>query len=134
MNKVILTGRLTEKPEKKSTANGTTVVNFTVAVDKFSNGEKGTNFIRCTAFSNKADFLANYCNKGDKVGIEGSLEVRQYEQNGQKRTATDVLCDRVELEAKAQNNAQSAPKPVQEEENWMDADNMFEGDEEDLPF
>lgn len=136
MNKVILTGRLTEKPEKQSTAKGTSAVTFNLAVDKFSNGEKGTNFVRCVAYSNKADFLANYCGKGDKVGVEGSLEVRNYEKNGQKVYITEVLCDRVELEAKAQNNAQSAPKRPQKSETFVtdDADDLFEYSPDDLPF
>lgn len=106
MNSVTLTGRLTRDPERKSTKNGATVCTFTLAVDKFSNGTKGAIFINCAAYSNKAEFLRNYCRKGDKIGVEGSLNSYNYESSGRTVYVTEVICDRVELEAKAQNSAQ----------------------------
>ena len=139
MNHVTLTGRLTEKPERKSTASGTSVVNFTLAVDKFTNGEKSANFIKCVAYKNKADFIRDYCNKGDKLGVEGSVETRSYEDSsGRKVYVTEIFCDRVELEAKAQNNAQEPQKPTPEPRRLETGPDYFnlniEDIEEDLPF
>ena len=136
MNHVTLTGRLTEKPERKSTASGTSVVNFTLAVDKFTNGEKSANFIKCVAYKNKADFLRDYCNKGDKLGVEGSVETRSYEDSsGRKVYVTEIFCDRVELEAKAQNNAQKAQEQPVEQKREETGPAYFDFDDiGDLPF
>ena len=136
MNHVSLTGRLTEKPERKSTASGTSVVNFTLAVDKYSNGEKSANFIKCVAYKNKADFIRDYCNKGDKLGVEGSVETRSYEDStGRKEYVTEIFCERVELEAKVQNNAQKAQEQPVEPKREETAPAYFDFDDiGDLPF
>ena len=110
MNSVTLTGRLTKKPERQSTRSGATVCRFSLAVDKYVSNEKKAIYINCVAYSNKAEFLANYCDKGDKLGVEGTLDSYSYDSNGVKKYVTEVLCDRVELEAKAQKNAQKQKK------------------------
>lgn len=113
-------------------------MNFTLAVDKYSNGEKSANFIKCVAYKNKADFIRDYCNKGDKLGVEGSVETRSYEDStGRKVYVTEIFCERVELEAKAQNNAQEQRKPATEPkkvETGRDYFNLTIEDIEDLPF
>ena len=99
LNKVILTGRLTAKPELKSTQSGVNVTSFSLAVGrnfKNGNGEYDTDFINCVAWRNQAEFLCKYFDKGQLVTVVGSLTSRRYEDaNGNKRVAFEVVCDEV---------------------------------------
>lgn len=99
-NRVILIGRLTREPELKYTAGGLAVTTFSIAVDrKFKNqqGERQTDFFRCKAWRQKAEFVANYVGKGRLVAIDGSIETSEVTgQDGQKRYFTDIICDNVE--------------------------------------
>lgn len=90
MNFVILTGRLTKTPELKKTATGSTVLSFTLAVDR--NGKnKETDFIRCEAWGKTADFIAQWFTKGSPIEINGALRVDSYEKDGQKRELTKIV-------------------------------------------
>ena len=106
MNKVLLIGRLTKDPEKKSTDKGTSVVSFSVAVQrKFKNadGNYDADYINCVAWRTTADFIANYFTKGQRIGVVGSLTTRSYEVEGKKRSVTEVNVDEAEfVEAKAE--------------------------------
>ena len=73
MNVVSLIGRMTADPELKQTANGKTVLRFTLAV-KRSYGDK-TDFIRCEAWNKTAETMAKFLKKGDPVAITGSWQV-----------------------------------------------------------
>jgi len=99
-NRVILIGRLTRDPELKYTAGGLAVTKFAIAVDrKFKNqqGERQTDFFDCTAWRQKAEFVANYVAKGRLVAVEGSIEFNEATgQDGQKRRYTNIVCDNVE--------------------------------------
>lgn len=139
MNNTILTGRLTRQPERRSTRNGATVCRFSLAVDKYSNGEKTAMFINCVAYGKTAEFIVNYCDKGDKLGVEGSVDSYSYDSNGVKRYVTEILCNRVELEGKATKTPQEprkqATEPTVEDfgENNLTLDDI-DFMEEDLPF
>lgn len=73
MNVVSLIGRMTADPELKQTANGKSVIRFTLAV-KRSYGDK-TDFIRCEAWNKTAETMAKFLKKGDPVAITGSWQV-----------------------------------------------------------
>ena len=94
MNKVMLVGRLTKDPEVKMTSNQTQFCNFTVAVDrrfKDANGQRQADFISCVAWRQTAAFIQKYFRKGSRIGLVGSIQTRNYEdQNGQKRYVTEV--------------------------------------------
>ena len=100
LNTAIIMGRLTAEPELKS-AGGTTVCSFTVAVDgrsKDQRGERQTNFIRCVAWRERAEFLSRYFHKGSMVAVTGYIQVRQYEdKNGNKREAVEIVADRIDF-------------------------------------
>ncbi len=126
-------GRLVADPELKTTASGTSVTSFRIAVDRnFANketGEKQTDFISIIAWRQTAEFICKYFRKGSMIAIEGSLQSRSYEdKNGNKRTAYDVVASNVSFAGgKADNTAQTsfAAPPAFEE--------VPDGDE-DLPF
>lgn len=98
MNKVILIGRLTADPELRYTPSGTEVSTVTVAVDRMpnQNGEVVADFIRCIVWGKSAENLAKYMSKGRQIAVEGRLQVRNWEQDGSKRWATEVVVERVQ--------------------------------------
>ena len=100
MNKVILMGRLARDPEARTTTTGKTVASFTVATDrpKTRDGQKQpADFTRCIAFDKTASFVATYFKKGARILIEGRLQTRSYDRDGQKHYVTEVLTDRAEF-------------------------------------
>lgn len=99
LNSVIIMGRLTADPELRTTPNGVSVTSFTVAVDRRfqkQGEEKQTDFISVVAWRQTADFVTRFFKKGQMIAVQGSLQVRNYEdKNGNKRTAYDVVADNV---------------------------------------
>lgn len=97
MNKVVLIGRLTKKPEVEYTQNRQTALcRFTLAVDRMGK-DKGADFIRVTSFGKDAENLARYMDKGRQVGVEGKIQTGSYTKDGQTVYTTDVIADRVEF-------------------------------------
>lgn len=99
MNKVLLVGRLTRDPELRTTPGGMAVTRFTIAVSQnFTNrnGERGADFINCSAWGRQADNISKYCSKGTLVSAEGRIRTSSYEaQDGTRRYTTEVVCDTV---------------------------------------
>lgn len=101
MNKIILIGRLVQDPELRYTQSGIAVCNFTIAVDRpFMNqsGERETDFIDVVVWRKTAENVAKYMAKGRQVAVEGSLQIRSYEDNnGIRRRAAEVQANNVEF-------------------------------------
>lgn len=100
LNKVVLMGRLTKDPELRYTtgAEPVPVCNFTIAVDRNftkSDGTRDTDFFDVTAWKQKAEFVQKYFTKGQQIAIEGRLEQRRYEKNGETRFTVSVIADNV---------------------------------------
>lgn len=111
INNVVLTGRITKDLEKHQTNKGTSVVNFSLAVDrrfKGSNGDREADFISIQAWGMTADLLCKYCGKGSLIGIEGRIQTRNYENNqGQRVYVTEVVAENVTfLDSKKSNSQQ----------------------------
>ena len=114
INRVVLVGRLTRDVEVRKTASGLSVATFTVACDRrMARGQDGNNqqsadFISCVAWRQAADFLGSYAHKGALVGVEGRIQTRNYDRDGQKVYITEVVCDTVNLlESKSQSQNRS---------------------------
>lgn len=93
-NSVILSGRLTQDPELKTTTTGKSVTSFSVAVDRAykADGEKITDFLNIVAWGSTAEFVTRYFRKENLIGIEGSVETRKYQdKNGDNRTAFEIV-------------------------------------------
>jgi single-strand DNA-binding protein len=136
MNHIVLIGRLTRDPELRYTPNGLAVATFTLAVDRDrapnQQGEKETDFIRIVTWQKQAEVCANYLKKGRLVAIEGRLQIRNYEtQDGQKRTAAEVVANRVQFLERNRDEAGApgiSPGPVSPAED-IEGINL-----DDLPF
>lgn len=97
LNKIIIIGRLTADPELRYVPSGQPVANFTLAVDrKFSKNDE-TDFIPCVAWRRLAEIIKEYCHKGKLIAVEGRLQTRTYEHDGQKRKAFEVVLDEMQL-------------------------------------
>lgn len=103
INRVVLSGNLTRDPELRTTASGTAVLSFGIAVnDKRKNSQTGeyedyANFVDCTIFGNRANGLAPHLSKGSKVALDGKLRWSQWERDGQKRSKLEVIVENIDL-------------------------------------
>ena len=144
MNKVILIGRLARDPEMRTTASGTSVTRFTLAVTRTfqdQNGERGADFISCVAWRKQAENIAKYCQKGSQVAIEGRIQTGSYDaQDGSKRYTTDIVCDNCTFLGSKNNNDgasnyyQNNTNDSQEDIPTSDFGEEIALSDDDLPF
>jgi single-strand DNA-binding protein len=118
-NKVILLGNLTRDPEVRYTPNGAAVASFSIAVNrKFKQGDAtkdDVSYIDIVVFGKQAEACGHYLNKGDSILIDGRLQQRRWEDNGQKRSKIEVVANQVNFMPKRQGqSAPAAPGPEQE--------------------
>lgn len=106
MNKVMLIGRIANDLDLNKTVNGTDVLKFRLACERYSGKEKVTDFIPCVAWSKSAVFMTQYCHKGDLMSAEAHIKTGSYEKDGIKVYTTEVECENVKLLAskKAEEN------------------------------
>ena len=111
INKVIITGRLTAKPELRYTQSNNAVASFTVAVNrqKKQDGTQEADFINCRVWNKQAENLCKYQDKGNLILVDGSIRVDSYLGNdGSKKYITYVIANHIEyLESKKKTEALS---------------------------
>lgn len=97
MNNVSLSGRIVRDPELRTTNNGTSVLNFSLAVRKQRKNQQGeydTNFFDFVAWGSAAEFIAQYFKKGDYLGVKGRLDINKWQdKNNQKRKDVEVVVE-----------------------------------------
>lgn len=137
MNIVCLMGRMTADPEVRQTPKGISVCSFSIAVDRYANGERKADFINCIAWRQNADNIARFFKKGNLIGINGNIQTRTYQDKdtGKNRTAFDVIVDRFHFAGNSQNGSGNTT-PVNEYEGAGDAAGFstVSNDDGDLPF
>lgn len=87
-NKVILAGNITRDPELRVTQGGKSVCSFTIAVKR--RFQDVTDFHDCVAWDKTAESISKYFYKGKEILVEGELQKRSYEKDGQKRWVSEV--------------------------------------------
>jgi len=115
LNRIILIGRLVADPQLRYTQSGTAVANFRIAVDRpYTNqqGQRETDFIDIVTWRRLAEVCANNLTKGRLVGVEGRLQVREYEHEGQKRRTAEVVADNVQFLDWPKEGTASSPGPA----------------------
>lgn len=100
VNKVILVGNLGADPELKYTPSNRALCNLRIATtdvfkDKGGQRQERTEWHRVTVWGEQAENCSKYLAKGRSVYVEGRLQTRSYDKDGQKHYATDVVADRV---------------------------------------
>lgn len=142
INRIVLTGRLTRDLELRRTQSGTSVVSFTLAVDRNfkKEGQPEADFINCVAWNRQAEAMAQYLHRGSLIGVDGRLQTRNYEnQQGQRVYITEVVVESLTFLESRQQAQPTPPEASQESSNeyyrtdTSDVDTIgIEGDE--LPF
>jgi single-strand DNA-binding protein len=115
MNIVILHGRLTADPTIRQSNSGKSIAGFTVAVDGFKDkdGNKQTDFIRCSAFGQTAELMGRYFTKGKEIAVEGSLHPNDYtDDKGVKHFSYQVNVNRVHFCGSKADNQQQNSNPA----------------------
>src|SRR4051812_19316083 len=100
VNKVILIGNLGADPELKYTPSSRPLCNMRIATtdvfkDKSGQRQEKTEWHRITVWGDMAENCSKYLAKGRSVYVEGRLQTRSYDKDGQKHYATDVVAERV---------------------------------------
>ena len=107
MNQFFGVGRLVAQPEVKESENGKKYTNFTIAVQrsyKNADGVYETDFLDVVSFGPMAETPAEYCQKGDMVGVKGRVETSSYEtEDGEKRKSTQIIADRITFLSSSKN-------------------------------
>ena len=98
MNRVMLIGRLTAKPELRYTSSNIPFARFSVAVNRtFSNsqGQRETDFINVVVWRKQAENVCNFLDKGSLVSVEGRLQVMmiKMETKDIQWTLLEILCN-----------------------------------------
>jgi len=103
-NKVILIGNLTKDPELRYTPQGTPVASFRLAVNRrykqADEVKQETTFIDNVVFGKQAESCSKYLNKGSSVLVEGRLQERRWESNGQQKSKFEVIAQSVRFLSK----------------------------------
>jgi single-strand DNA-binding protein len=127
LNKVMLIGNLGRDPEIRHTQAGTAVATFSVATNERWNtteGEKAerTEWHRVIAFGKLAEICGQHLAKGRTVYIEGRLQTRSWEKDGDKRSVTEIVAGSVQFLG---GNGKSASTPNSEPPPAKDSDIPF---------
>ena len=109
MNKALLVGRITTKPELRTTSSGIPFTRFSVAINRpfTNNGERTADFINILVWRKQAENVCNFLDKGSQVAIEGRIQTGNYtDKDGNNRNSFEVVADNVQfLDSKSQRNS-----------------------------
>lgn len=116
LNKIVLGGRLTARPELKQSQTGISVAQFNVAVARRQAKDKRreTDYIPCVAWRERAEFLCRYFDKGSSICVIGTLQIRQWtDASGQKRSTAEVVADEITfVDSKSETQAAIVADPL----------------------
>ena len=138
INRCYLSGGIVAEPQQMATASGTTVVRFSLAVsDRRKNNKTGnwddyTHYVDCTMFGKFAENMVVYLHKGVRVTVEGKLNHRRWEKDGQKHSKIEVIVD--ELVPPQRQQATQQPDYQQYQQPQYAAPQPIETAPDDIPF
>ena len=123
LNKAIIYGNLTRDPELRSLPSGVQVASFGVATNRVWKNKEGakqesTEFHNIVVFGRQAETAAQYLKKGSSVLVEGRLQTRSWDSEGQKKYRTEIIADRVQFGPRGTGagGAGAAAEPGRKEE------------------
>ncbi len=150
LNQVFLMGNLTRDPDLRQTPSGQNVCSFSLALNrsyKDSSGEwqEATDFVDIVAWGPLGERVSQYLKKGSRCLVQGRLQSRNLEQDGQKRSKVEVLANDVTFLDGRNDNAVAGDESVQGEAKLTPSKNAGKdvvvedvGDEpinlDDIPF
>src|ERR1700721_682236 len=100
LNQVTLMGNLTRDPELRTTPSGQNVVSFSLALNRSYKNQNDewqevTDYVDIVAWGSLAERVAQYLSRGRRCLVQGRLQSRNWEQEGQKRSKVEVLANDV---------------------------------------
>lgn len=140
VNRVLLVGNLGRDAELRYTAGGAAIATLSLATtetykDKAGNKQQKTEWHRVVLWGKTAEALAEYLSKGKQIAVEGRIETRSYEKDGEKKYSTEIKADRVTLlggggpaegVARREPAKAAAAAPVDDDPGF--------GSDDDIPF
>ncbi len=138
MNSVTLLGRLTRDPELKFSQSGKAFCKFSIAVQRdFKKDE--ADFINCIAWDKRAELLTEYLRKGRRIALQGRLNVRNYDQNGETKWITEVIIDKFDFLDSSSNSDNNSEEKREFKKKQNDFDRKIDSVdndplEDDFPF
>lgn len=102
LNKAMIFGNLTRDPELKSLPSGMQVTSFSLATnrrykDRDGNWQEAADYHNIVVFGRQAETSAQYLKKGSSAFVEGRLQTRSWDKDGQKQYRTEIVADRVQF-------------------------------------
>ena len=102
LNKAFIIGNLTRDPEIKALPSGVKICSFSVATnrnfkDKEGKRQEQVEYHNMVSFGRIAELVAQYMKKGSQVYVEGRIQTRSWEQDGQKKYRTEILAETVQF-------------------------------------
>jgi len=145
LNKAMVYGNLTRDPEMKALPSGMQVCSFSLATNRVYNDRDGkrqesTDYHNISVFGNQAENCNKYLHKGSSTYVEGRLQTRSWEKDGQKHYRTEIVADRVQFGPKGSNETSSPSNSSPEQANTQEATPSMpdypeeEINPEDIPF
>ena len=144
LNKAMVFGNLTRDPEMKALPSGMQVCSFSLATNRVYNDRDGkrqesTDYHNIVVFGKQAENCSKYLTKGSSAYVEGRMQTRSWEKDGQKQYRTEVVADRVQFGPKGGNGSGA---PAGTKDNGQNDNNAsvlpdYPEDEinpEDIPF
>lgn len=126
VNKVILIGNVGSDPEVRYLDRGVCIANFNLATTErgytMQNGTQvpdHTDWHAIVLWRNLAEWAERYVRKSMKLYVEGKLQTRTWEKDGQIRRKTEVIAENVQILYRPEqyrNGVDSLKKPVENEE------------------
>lgn len=133
MQRIFIIGNLTADPVLRATPSGTSVCNFTLAVNRRfpgADGQKQTDFFRINTWRQLAESCNKYLSKGKKVAVIGELQARTYTaKDGTTHMSLDVGADDVEF-----LSPKEEPKEAPRATTPADPNTFEDVSSDDLPF
>jgi single-strand DNA-binding protein len=116
LNKVFVFGNLTRDPELRSMPSGMNVANFSVATnrtfkDKDGKKQEQTDFHNIVVFGKSADVVGQYMKKGSSIYVEGRLQTRSWDKDGQKLYRTEIIAEHFQFGPRSKQAEQKPPSP-----------------------
>ncbi len=110
-------GNLTRDPEMKALPSGMQVCSLSIAtnrvyVDRDGKRQENTDYHNVVVFGKQAETSAKWLTKGSGVYVEGRLQTRSWDKDGQKQYRTEIVADRVQFGPKSSGGGAPSPAPV----------------------
>lgn len=137
MNKAILTGRIANDLELRSTTTGKSICEFRLATNRpvVRDGEKVADFINCRVWNKSAENLVKYQTKGNLIAVIGRMQVDKYQdKDGKDRYSNYILVEELEYLERKKETTEEDKKEYQDLHTTTEVQQTFDYTDDELPF